>query len=123
MSQSITEIWSGLRDAGMPDVMLFLPDGIASRCHWDETAMIGTTRVALLGDQERKIVRVIPVESCVGIGVATPKGIDTSCFRGMVQSRLNERYPRPAAGPRPPSGYGDDQGVANGIVGAPSGRP
>jgi hypothetical protein len=94
MSESITQIWSGLRDAGMPDVMLFLPDGSASRCHWDETAMIGSTRVALLGDQERKIVRVVPVESCVGIGIASPKGIDTSCFRSMVQGKLNERFPR-----------------------------
>jgi hypothetical protein len=97
MSESITQIWSGLRDAGMPEVMLFLPDGTASRSHWDETAMIGATRVALLGDQERKIVRVVPVESCIGIGVATPKGIDTSCFRGMVQGRLAERFTRPAA--------------------------
>jgi hypothetical protein len=97
MSESITQIWSGLREAGIPEVMLFLPDGSASRCHWDETAMIGSMRVALLGDQERKIVRVVPVESCVGIGVATPKGIDTSCFRGMVQSKLNERLPRASA--------------------------
>jgi hypothetical protein len=101
MSESITEIWSGLRDAGMPDVMLFLPDGTASRCHWDETALVGATRVALLGDQERKIVRVVPVECCVGIGVASPKGIDTSCFKSMVQSKLNERFPRPTM--RPPS--------------------
>jgi hypothetical protein len=100
MSDSITQIWSGLRDAGMPEVMLFLPDGTASRSHWEETAMIGGMRVALLGDQERKIVRVVPVESCIGIGVATPKGIDTSCFRGMVQSRLSERFARSAA-PRP----------------------
>jgi hypothetical protein len=94
MSGSISEIWSGLRDAGMPEVMLFLPDHTASRCHWDETAMIGSIRVALLGDQERKIIRVIPVDSCIGIGVATPKGIDTSCYRGMVQSKLAERFNR-----------------------------
>jgi hypothetical protein len=102
MSESISQIWAGLRDAGMPDVMLFLPDGTASRSNWDETAMIGPVRVALLGDQERKIVRVIPVESCIGIGIATPKGIDTSCFRGMVQNRLSERAMRPAP-PRPTS--------------------
>ena len=54
---------------------------------------------ALLGDQERKIVRVIPVDLCIGIGIATPKGIDTSCFRGMVQARLNERSARPTARP------------------------
>lgn len=94
MSESIAQIWSGLREAGMPDVMLFLPDGTASRCHWDETALIGPTRVALLGDQERKIVRVVPVDACIGIGVACPKGIDTSNFRTMVQSKLNERSSR-----------------------------
>jgi hypothetical protein len=104
MSESITQIWSGLRDAGMPEVMLFLPDGTASRSHWDETAMIGPTRVALLGDQERKIVRVVPVESCVGIGVACPKGIDTSCFRSMVQSKLGERFQRPIPTHRPVPG-------------------
>ena len=101
MSESISLIWAGLRDAGMPDVMLFMPDGTASRCHWDETAMIGPTRVALLGDQERKIVRVVPVESCVGIGVATPKGIDTSSYRGMVQSKLADRTNRPPTRPNP----------------------
>jgi hypothetical protein len=113
MSETITQIWSGLRDAGIPEVMLFLPDGTASRSHWEETAMIGPIRVALLGDQERKIVRVVPVDSCTGIGIATPKGIDTSCFRGMVQSRLSERLvrtaPRPAASFSPTaggSGYG-----------------
>jgi hypothetical protein len=104
MSDSISQIWSGLRDAGMPEVMLFLPDGTASRSHWDETAMIGPTRVALLGDQERKIVRVVPVESCVGIGVACPKGIDTSCFRSMVQSKLSERFQRPVPTLRPVNG-------------------
>jgi hypothetical protein len=106
MSESITQIWSGLRDAGMPEVMLFLPDGTASRSHWDETAMIGSTRVALLGDQERKIVRVVPVELCVGIGVACPKGIDTSNFRSMVHGKLNERFPRTVPGPRPTNGAG-----------------
>ena len=63
--------------------------------------MVGPTRVALLGDQDRKIVRVVPVDNCVGIGVASPKGTDTSCFRTMVQSRLNERFPRIPT--RPPS--------------------
>jgi hypothetical protein len=125
MSDSITQIWAGLRDAGMPEVMLFLPDGSASRCHWDETAMIGPTRVALLGDQERKIVRVVPVEACVGIGIATPKGIDTSCFRGMVQTKLGERNVRPA--PRTLNVPGVVLGVAAGAgAGAsslPGGRP
>src|SRR3954449_8470053 len=103
MSESITQIWSGLRDAGMPEVMLFLPDGTASRSHWDETALIGPIRVALLGDQERKIVRVVPVEACIGIGVACPKGIDTSNFRTMVQSKLAERASRLPA--RPANGF------------------
>jgi hypothetical protein len=101
MPESISLIWAGLRDAGMPDVMLFMPDGTASRCHWDETAMIGPMRVALLGDQERKIVRVVPVDSCIGIGVATPKGIDTSCYRGMVQTKLADRTIRPSTRPHP----------------------
>ena len=47
----ITEIWAGLNDAGMPEVMLYLPDGSAYRCHWNDTALIGTVRVALLADQ------------------------------------------------------------------------
>jgi hypothetical protein len=117
MSESITQIWSGLRDAGMPEVMLFLPDGTASRSHWEETAMIGAMRVALLGDQERKIVRVVPIESCIGIGIATPKGIDTSCFRGMVQSRLAERCTR-AVVPRTTSVVSPSAG---GIAHAPRG--
>ena len=91
MSDSITQIWSGLRDAGMPDVMLFLPDGSASRSHWDDTAMIGPTRVALLGDQERKIVRIVPVDACVGIGIASPKGIDPMGYRAFVKEKLNEQ--------------------------------
>ena len=73
MTDLITDIWVALKDAGMPDVMLYLSDGTASRCHWDETALVGTIRVALLADQERKIVRIVPVHECKGIGVATPK--------------------------------------------------
>ncbi len=60
MAELITEIWTGLRNAGLPEVMLYLPDGTASRCHWNETVMIGPVRVALLGDQDRKIVRIMP---------------------------------------------------------------
>ena len=41
MTDLIAEIWSGLKDAGMPEVMLYLSDGSACRCHWDETALIG----------------------------------------------------------------------------------
>jgi len=95
MSQLITEIWSGLRDAGLPEVMLYLPDHTASRCHWDDTAVIGGVRVALLADQERKIVRVLPVDTCTGIGIASPKGTDPSGYKAFVQVRLNERFGTP----------------------------
>ena len=91
MSNVITEIWSGLRDAGLPEVMLFLPDGTASRCHWDDTAFVGGLLVALLGDQERKIVRIIPVDTCSGIGIASPKGTDPMSYRGVVKEKLNAR--------------------------------
>jgi hypothetical protein len=91
MTDLITDIWMGLKDAGMPDVMLYLSDGSASRCHWDETAVVGTIRVALLADQERKIVRIVPVHECKGIGVASPKGTDPAGYRSVVQSKLNER--------------------------------
>ena len=91
MADIITQLWTGLKDAGLPEVMLYLPDNTASRCHWDDTAVIGTTRVALLADQERKIVRLIPIEACTGIGIASPKGVDPMNHRGFVQSKLNER--------------------------------
>jgi hypothetical protein len=92
MTDLITEIWAGLNDAGMPEVMLYLPDGSASRCHWEETAMIGAVRVALLADQDRKIVRIMPIHECHGIGIASPKGIDPAGFRSVVQGKLNERF-------------------------------
>lgn len=91
MAELISEIWAGLRDAGLPEVMLFLPDGTASRCHWDDTALVGDIRVALLGDQERKIVRIIPVDGCVGIGIAAPKGSDPMSYRGVIKERLLQR--------------------------------
>jgi hypothetical protein len=91
MVELISEIWSGLRDAGLPEVMLFLPDGTASRCHWDDTAIVADIRVALLGDQERKIVRIIPVDSCVGIGIASPQGTDPMSYRGVVKEKLARR--------------------------------
>jgi hypothetical protein len=108
MAQLISEIWSGLRDAGLPEVMLYLPDHTASRCHWDDTAVIGGVRVALLADQERKIVRVLPVDACTGIGVASPKGTDPSGYKAFVQVKLNERFGpagagAPAAGSAPES--------------------
>jgi hypothetical protein len=88
----ISEIWSGLKDAGLPEVMLYLPDGSACRCHWDDTALIGNTRVALLADQDRKVVRVMPIHECKGVGVASPKGIDPAGYRTVIQGKLNERF-------------------------------
>jgi hypothetical protein len=107
MAQLISEIWAGLREAGLPEVMLYLPDNSASRCHWDDTALIGETRVALLADQDRQIVRILPVDSCVGIGVASPKGTDPSGYKLFVQNKLlhpgeeAEAAPEPEA-PAPP---------------------
>jgi hypothetical protein len=98
MTDLITEIWEGLRDAGLPEVMLYLSDGSASRCHWDHTALVGEIRVALLGDQERNIVRILPLRDCVGIGVASPKGTDPANFRPVVQERLNSHF-SPASPP------------------------
>ena len=92
MAELISEIWAGLREAGLPEVMLYLPDQTASRCHWDETTMIGVVRVALLADQERKIVRILPVDSCVGIGIASPKGTDPSGYKSIVYDKIARRY-------------------------------
>ena len=94
MNDLMTELWEGLRDAGLPEVMLYLSDGTASRCHWDQTALVGEVRVALLGDQERNIVRILPIRDCVGIGVASPKGTDPMNFRSVVQDRLIARFSR-----------------------------
>ena len=76
MTDLIEAIWSGMKQAGMSEVMLYLSDGTACRCHWDDTALIGTVRVALLADQERKVVRIVPINQCEGIGIASPKGVD-----------------------------------------------
>ena len=92
MTDLITQVWMALRDAGMPEVMLYLPDGSAYRCHWDDTAELGDTRVALLADQDRKIVRLVPVQECKGIGVASPKGVDPMGYRSVVRGKLVERY-------------------------------
>ena len=90
MASLISEIWEGLREAGLPEVMLYLPDNSACRCHWDDTAEIGEVRVALLADQDRQIVRIVPVDTCVGIGVASPKGIDSSGYKLFVQKKLRQ---------------------------------
>lgn len=84
----IIRIWKGLKDAGIPEVMLYLPDGSASRCNWDDTVMIGSLRVALLGDQDRGIVRLMPIESCTGIGIPSPKGTDPMMYRGVVRQKI-----------------------------------
>lgn len=102
MAELITEIWQGLRDAGLPEVMLYLPDNTASRCHWDDTALIGNVRVALLGDQERNIVRIQAVDACIGIGVAAPKGTDPMNFRFVVQSKLTAKFGRGEESPPSP---------------------
>ena len=91
MAQLISEIWAGLREAGMPEVMLYLPDNSASRCHWDDTTTINDVRVALLADQDRQIVRILPVDSCVGIGIASPKGTDPSGYKLFVYNKLRQR--------------------------------
>ena len=92
MAQLITEIWVGLRSAGLPEVMLYLDDGSASRCHWNDTTMIGEVRVALLADQDRQIVRILPVESCAGIGIASPKGVDSSGYKTIVHGKLRSTF-------------------------------
>lgn len=91
MTSLIEELWSNLKSAGLPEVMLYLPDGTASRCHWDNTTMVGDVRVALLGDQERGIVRIVPVAACTGLGIASPKGTDPNGYRAVVLGRLTER--------------------------------
>src|SRR5262249_4069295 len=91
MADLISEIWVGLRDAGMPEVMLYLADGSAYRCHWDDTDLVGGLRVALLADQDRKIVRIMPIQECRGIGIAAPKGTDPAGYRTFIKSKLCEQ--------------------------------
>ena len=94
MAELITELWEGLRDAGIPEVMLYLPDGSASRCHWKDTAQVGAIRVALVGDQERGIVRIIAIDACQGIGVPSPKGVDPAGHRAVVLEKLKSSSPK-----------------------------
>ena len=104
MTDLIAQLWEGLRNAGLPEVMLYLADGTASRCHWDDTVMIEGIRVAMLGDQERKIVRIMPLNLCIGIGIASPKGTDPMSYRGFVKSKLV------------PDLYGDSIGELEGVA-------
>jgi hypothetical protein len=105
MVQLISDIWLGLRGAGLPEVMLYLPDNSAYRCHWDDTAEIGGVRVALLADQDRQIVRIVPVDTCVGIGIASPKGVDPSGYKLHVQKKIRQSFgeaePEPEPEPEP----------------------
>ena len=101
MTDLITQLWVALRDAGLPEVMLYLPDGTACRCHWNDTALIGTTRVALLADQDRKIVRITPISECKGIGIASPKGTDPMGFRPIIQEKLGAALGNPGVQPQP----------------------
>jgi hypothetical protein len=57
--------------------------------------LVGTTRVALLADQDRKIVRIMPIAECKGIGIASPKGIDPMGYRPVVQEKITERFGNP----------------------------
>ena len=95
MTQLISEIWEGLCSAGLTEVMLYLPDNSAARCHWRDTAVIAGVRVALIADQERKIVRIVPVDSCAGIGVASPKGVDPTGHRSFVLNKIVNQFPQP----------------------------
>ncbi|CAN5729168.1 hypothetical protein BH23PLA1_BH23PLA1_29120 [soil metagenome] len=91
MTDMVTQLWENLRSAGIPEVMLYLPDGSACRCHWENTALIGSIRVALLGDQERGIVRIIPISACAGIGIPSPKGTDPNGYRSVIQQKLADQ--------------------------------
>lgn len=86
--QGLAALWLGLHSAGLSEVVLYLPDGSASRCHWDDTALLNGRRVALLADQERGVVRIMPIESCLGLGIPSPKGVDPVGYRGAVRERL-----------------------------------
>ena len=92
MAEFIEELWLKLHEAGLSEVMLYLPDHSASRCHWNDTALIDGIRVALVADQERNIVRVVPVSACAGIGLASPKGADCMTHRAFVKSKIAERF-------------------------------
>ena len=54
--------------------------------------MIGEVRVALLADQDRKIVRILPIDACTGIGIASPKGVDPSGYKGIVKQKLAKQF-------------------------------
>ena len=88
----ISEMFAKLHESGLSEVMLYLPDGGASRCHWRDTAQLGDVRVAMLGDQERGIVRIIPLDNCAGIGIPAPKGVDPNGYKAVVTKKVNDLY-------------------------------
>ena len=67
-----------------------------------------TVRVALLADQDRKIVRIVPVHDCKGIGIASPKGTDPAGYRSVVQAKLKEQFQSEPGPPAP----GPDRSIA-----------
>lgn len=88
----ISEMFANLNQAGLSEVMLYLTDGSASRCNWRDTTDIGGIRVALLGDQERGIVRIVPLDSCESIGIPSPKGVDPNGYKAIVNAKLTEFF-------------------------------
>ena len=88
----ISEMFAKLHESGLSEVMLYLPDGGASRCHWRDTAQLGDIRVAMLGDQERGIVRIIPLDNCAGIGIPAPKGVDPNGYKAIITKKVNDLY-------------------------------
>lgn len=96
----ISEIFESLHNVGMSEVMLYLPDGSASRCHWRDTALLHGVRVALVADVDRGIVRIVPLDGCEGIGFPSPKGVDPMGYKAVIGTKLNEVF---GAGSIPPA--------------------
>jgi len=82
---------SARRHAGRHAV---LGDGTASRCHWDETAMIGPTRVALLGDQETGRSSESSRSSVHRNRGRHSQGHRHQLFPPRSRAKLNDRSPR-----------------------------
>lgn len=97
----ISEIFESLHNVGMSEVMLYLPDGSASRCHWKDTAILNGVRVALVADVDRGIVRVVPLDRCEGIGFPSPKGVDPMGYKAVIGAKLNEVFGMGSIPPAP----------------------
>lgn len=52
------------------------------------TRRLSATYESLLGDQERGIVRIVPLAACEGLGIASPKGNDPSGYKSVVLGKL-----------------------------------